>query len=242
MGPRGACARGAAGWNEGVPRLHAPACAPRLLGMLGAATLLALAACGGDATPQEVPVERPPTWCAARDEGSDSSLLLDVKAGDPCRLRVRILGVPEGTAEEQVRDLAAGESVRLWVSAGTEDQARASAPVSEADAAAGRREAWVARLAYGWADRTGGRRTQVVGARPGQGRVLGTWLAAPPRAPRTLALGEDLDLAAVALADGGTGLVLQGAEQGSRVRGPPAGTGDRVTLLRIVVRAEKMGS
>lgn len=211
-----------------------------------AALALALGACGdpGGSTPPPGPPAgaRPPQWCAARDEGSERALLLDVQAASPCRLRVRIVGVPEGAAEEHVRELAAGESVRMWVGASCEERSRTGAPVSVAELAEGRTEPWLATLSYGWSDGVGGRRAQVVGTRPGRGRALGTWLATPPRTPATLAFGQDLDVAAAAVADGGGPLVLEGREDGSRVRGPlEPGTGDRVTLLRIVVRAEKMG-
>ncbi|MFM8978962.1 MAG: hypothetical protein ACKOSS_00630 [Planctomycetia bacterium] len=212
--------------------------------------LLGLCACGetggapgagpGTAAPA---APRPPAWCAARDEGSEGALLLDVKAASACRLLVRIVGVPEGVAEEHVRELAAGESVRLWAGATCEDRMRAGAPVSVAELAEGRTEPWLATLSYGWADGNGGRRTQVVGTRPGRGKAVGTWLASPPRTPATLEFGRDLDVAAAAVADGEGPYVLEGREEGSRVRGPrEPGAGDRVTLLRIVVRAEKMGA
>lgn len=211
--------------------------------LLAGLLALALAACGeqaaGPAAPQG---SRAATWCAARDEGQEGAVLLDVKAGAACRLRVRIVGLPDGAAEEQVRELSAGEGVRLWASAACEPQPRTGAPVSVAELAEGRTEPWVATLAYGWADGTGGRRAQVVGTRPGRGRAVGSWLAAPPRTPATLQAGKDLDVAVTAVADGGGPHALEGRETGSRVRGPlDTGAGDRVTLLRIVVRVETIG-
>lgn len=222
------------------PRVHSARHLRRLVLLLAPC----LPACGEPpaATGTAPPPARATAWCAARDAGQDGAVLLDVKAGDPCRLRVRIVGLPDGAAEEQVRTLAAGESVRLWASAGCEPQPRPGAPVSLAEVAEGRTEPWVATLAYGWDDGTGGRRAQVVGTRPGRGQAVGAWLAAPPRTPAALVPGRDLDVAVTAVADGGGPHVLEGREEGSRVRGPlDAATGDRVTLLRIVVRVETIG-
>jgi hypothetical protein len=217
---------------------------PRRAATLLAAVLALLpAGCGGGRGERAPQPAVPPTWSAARDEAQPGTLLLDVVAGAPCRIRVRIEGLPEGAVGETVRSMAAGESARLSVLFVEEaDQARVDAAVTAADRAAERTVGWILTPAYQWEDGGGGgRRRQVVGTRPGRGRVLGPWFAIPSRTPTQLAFGADLDLAAAAIVDGAEGATLDAREGGSRLRGAlDVAAGDRATLLRVVLRAERL--
>lgn len=215
---------------------------PRLVRSLAALVLGSVPGCG-DHAPTPAPAQGgAPTWSAARDQGPRDGVLIDLHADAPCRVRLRVLGAPEGTSDETPRLLAAGEVARLWVAARAEPKPSAATPASANDVAAGRSEAWVSLLTFGWEDDAGFKRVHVIGTRPGRGRALGSWAVAPSPLPATLPYGRDLELAATAIADGGGELVLEGRENGSRVRGPlDAAAGDRVTLLRFVVRMERMG-
>lgn len=169
-------------------------------------------------------------------------MLIDVRADAPCRVRLRVLGAPEGASEETPRLLAAGEVARLWVNAHAHPTPRPGVTTSAGDAAAGRSAAWVSTLTFAWEDGAEVTRVHVIGARPGRGRALGSWTVARSPLPATLPYERDLELASTAFADGGGDLTLEGRESGSRVRGPwDATAGDRVTLLRLVVRLERMG-
>jgi|GEM_PF-5696887 len=218
-----------------------PLAALRCVGL--AALLLVLASgCGDPAPTPPYPEEGAPTWSAARDESRGDGVMIDVHADAPCRAHLRILGAAESLSEPTPRLLAAGETARLWVSARAESQPSPGSPVAGQDATAGRGEAWVATLSYEWEDGANAKRVHVIGVRPGRGRALGSWTVAPSPVAVTLPYGRELELAATAIADGGGELVLEGRENGSRVRGPlDTAAGDRVTLLRFVVRMERMG-
>lgn len=220
-----------------VHRLAAP-----LRGCLAALLLVLAPGCGDPAPEPPAAEEGAPTWSAARDEGMGDGVMIDVHADAPCRAHLRILGAAEGLSEQAPRLLAAGETARLWVSARSEPKPSPGSPVAASDALAGRSEAWVATLTYGWEDGASAKRTHVIGVRPGRGRALGNWTVTPSPVPVTLPYERELELASTAIADGGGELVLEGRENGSRVRGPlDAAAGDRVTLLRFVVRMERMG-
>lgn len=225
--------------------------APRTAVQLGAGLLALglLAGCGaepegpgpGGAGPTSAALRTgPPSWSAARDEVHPGGLLIDVRADGPCRLRVLLRGEEERADATGVRTLAAGETVRLWCEPG-EDPPPPGAPVPDADRAAGRTEAQVLSLAYGWSDSVALRRAVVVGARPGRARRLEPVLAAPPGTPRVLPFESELELLAVALADGGPAdLSVVGGDRGARVRGL-LGPEDRVRIERLVLRVERMG-
>lgn len=215
---------------------------PRLVRSLAALVLGLAPGCGDRAPAPAPPAGGAPTWSAARDEGPSGGVLIDLRADAPCRVHLRVLGAPEGPSQQTPRLLAAGEAARLWVSARVEPTPSKATSVAASDATAGRTEAWVSTLAYGWEDDVSAKRVHVIGARPGRGRTLGSWTVAPSPLPVTLPYERDLELASTAIADGGGELLLEGRESGSRVRGPwDAAAGDRVTLLRLLVRLERMG-
>jgi hypothetical protein len=182
----------------------------------------------------------PPTWSVARDAAAPGHLLIDVRASTPCRVLARFEGVAERAMSETVRTFVAGETARLSVRTQVESEPRSSVAVLPADVAAGRTEAWVARLEAAWDDGHAVQRREVVGTRPGRGRAHDVWFAIPPRDPRPLPFGKDVDLSCVGIVDGGVDVVVEGREAGSRVRGNlDAAQGDRATLLRVVLRADK---
>jgi hypothetical protein len=213
-----------------------------LAASLAAALALLPTGCGGEGGARAPQPTVPPTWSAARDEAEAGTLMLDVVAGAPCRIRVRIEGLPEGAVAETARTMAAGESARLSVRfLEASDRARVDADVTAADREAGRTDGWILTPAYQWEDALGGRRRQVVGTRHDRGRLLGPWFAIPSRTPTPLAFDADLDLAAAAIVDGAETVTLDARETGSRLRGAlEVGAGDRATLLRVVLRAERL--
>jgi hypothetical protein len=213
----------------------------RLAALLAASVACApLAGCGREGVgTAPAPPTGPPRWSAVREERQPGGGVIDIKADAPCRVVLSVVGVESQPTQDADRLLAAGELARLWWRADAVKVAHAgTTTVSVEDATAGRTEGWMAALHYGWQDGGAARKSTIVGTRPGRGAVRGPRNALPPLAPAPLAFDAEVELAAIAVVDGGAPeLELVAGERGARLTGPlDAAAGDRARILRLLLR------
>lgn len=216
-------------------------CPALLLGL----ALLAGSGCGRtEPAPAEPEPARAPRWSLARQDNAPGAMHVDIRADVACRARILVFGAEKepGLANERV--VLAGETVRLWWRSEGRRAPGEGRPVSVADHQAGRTDGWVVDLNFGWQDGGVQWRYPVVGTRPGRGRALAPVDALPPVLPASLPYDTDLELCAVAIADGGSAdLVLAPGASGARVKGTlDAAAGDRVVIVRLVIRLERLGT
>jgi hypothetical protein len=168
---------------------------------------------------------------------------VDLRTDVACRARLLVYGRDKEPALANERVLLAGETVRLWWRAEGRRSSGEGNPVAGADQQAGRSEAWAVDLAFGWQDGAVQWRYPVVGTRPGRGRALARVDALPPVLPATLPYDTDVELCAVGIADGGSpDLTLVPGSNGARTKGTlDTDAGDRIVVVRLVLRLEKVG-
>lgn len=218
----------------------------RRLPLLAACSVAAvlLGACGREgAAVLPPPPAGPARWSAVRGEVEQGSVLADVRADAPCRVYLSVTGEGAEASKVLIRELAAGESARIWWRGVVDPALGGGTSVSVTDNAAGRTEGWAAVLYYGWQDWGSASHAMIVGARPGRGAGRGPRYAMPPVTPTVVPFGEDLELCAVAVVDGGQpDMALVAGAHGSRLAGElDEAAGDRAKILRLLLRVERLG-
>jgi hypothetical protein len=184
----------------------------------------------------------PARWSAVRGEIEPGGVLADLKADAPCRVYLSITGEGSEASNVITRVLAAGESARIWWRGSVEPALGGGTSVSVADSSVGRTEGWAAVLHYGWQDSSSTSYAMIVGTRPGRGSKRGPRDALPPVAATIVPYGEDVELCAVAVLDGGTAdVALVAGARGARLQGElDEAAGDRAQVLRLLMRVERV--